>query len=208
MAVADGFVYAVGPSGLRVYDVTDSPYGVLVSKYETSGQTHDVAVAGDYAYLVDDDYGLHVTSIADVTDPQRVAGYPEWDVNAVAVVGDYAYIVNNDDGLHVINIADPTAPRWVDVCYTGLGWAEDVAIVGDYAYVVIFTGKFQVINIADPTAVYRVATLDTSGYTRCGRRRGLRVRTGQLRGDGAGGDQCCRSHGAAAREHIRGGKGE
>jgi hypothetical protein len=62
-----------------------------------------VAVAGDYAYVADEDAGLRVISVADPARPSEVGYYdtPSYAYGA-AIAGNYAYVVDYDAGLRVI----------------------------------------------------------------------------------------------------------
>ena len=119
--------------------------------YETtSGDTYDVYVSGDYAYLAVGSFGLAIINISDPTNP----GAPIYkNTNGFAyevyVSGDYAYVADGAFGLAVINISDPTNPGTLIYEDTD-GYAFGVYVSGDYAYVADESG-LAVIDISDPT---------------------------------------------------------
>ena len=106
----------------------------LASSYDTPGYAFSVAIAGDYAYVVDY-YSLQVIDISDPSNPTFAGSYNKPGLAmGVAISGDYAYVGDEYAGLQVIDISDPTNPTFAGN-YDTPGHALDVAISGDYAYV-------------------------------------------------------------------------
>ncbi|MFW9993337.1 MAG: hypothetical protein ACFFD4_14935 [Candidatus Odinarchaeota archaeon] len=105
------YVAARGTGGLRVINVSDPVHPAQVGFVDPSpsaGDAVDVYVAGNYAYLADDYYGLHVIDISDPTNPVLFGTYPLSRARAVVVEGDYAYVagsIGSTTGLFVIEIS-------------------------------------------------------------------------------------------------------
>lgn len=78
------------------------------------GAAHDVAIAGNYAYVRKDGIGLRVIDITDPTLPQIIGSVslPTGCVG-VRVAGTYAYVANWRSGLRVVDVAVPDDPRVV-----------------------------------------------------------------------------------------------
>jgi hypothetical protein len=146
-----------------VMDISWPSQPRLVGYYDTPGWVTRVAVAGDYAYVIDHDSGLLVISVADPANPVEVGfcatpGEPR----GMAVVGDYAYVAAYEAGLLVISVADPANPVEVGFCATP-GGPWDVALAGRYAYVAAGEAGLRVIDVSDPAAPVEVAYWDTPG---------------------------------------------
>ena len=135
IAVADHYVYladAASPShhrnaGLRVIDVSDPSRPHMVASLDMT-DVEDVAVVGDYAYLVAYDPahyrpGLRVLDISDPAHPREVATYTPptlFMYSRIKVVEGYALMWGEfcelgacRSGWAVVDVHDPTAPRAV-----------------------------------------------------------------------------------------------
>lgn len=126
--VVGNYAYAVSRyAGLRVLNVTDIEnideiYYDDERKFLTSQIPLRVDVIGNYAYITDANYPLHIYEISNPYRPKEVGvvdGGPAWDgAFDLAITGDIAYLsgsAGNDGiypgrGLWVIDISDPTRP--------------------------------------------------------------------------------------------------
>ena len=128
---ATAFVFCLSMLLVGVTPAQDSLNCREVWYCDTPGYAYGVAVAGNYAYVADDDSGLRVISIADPAHPSEVGycGTPglAW---GVAVAGNYAYVADEDAGLRVISIADPAHPSEVGYCDTpGYAYGDRKSVV-------------------------------------------------------------------------------
>jgi hypothetical protein len=124
-----------------------------------------VAVAGQCAYVADDQTiggGLRVIDVSDPDNPVQ-RGYCETPGDAfdVALAGDYAYVADWDAGVSVIDVSDPTNPQVVGQ-YDTPGLAMGVAVCGAYAY--LADGPLRIIDVSDPTSPVEVAVISTVGF--------------------------------------------
>jgi hypothetical protein len=103
-----------------------------------------VAVAGDYAYVADDDSGLQVIDITDPTFPM-IIGSVDTPGSAcdVAVVGTFAYVADGESGLQVIDITDPASPQLLGGVEVP-DYASDVATAGTFVYVADYDSGLQI----------------------------------------------------------------
>jgi len=147
----------------------------------------DIAVSGDYAYVVDSGgQGFQVVDISTPTASRRISSIElRRDVKAVDVSGDHAVVVHGGGlgeppALEVFDIAMPTAPAIVgNVELDG----SDVTISAGHAYVAGIDSLF-VVDLAVPTApkivvsIYApseaITVLGNYAYI-AGRSEGLRV---------------------------------
>jgi DNA-binding beta-propeller fold protein YncE len=118
----------------------------LVGTCDTPGRALGVAVAGNHAYVADDEAGLRVISVSDPAHPSEVGYYDTpGDAYGVAVAGNYAYVADGFAGLRVISVSDPAHPSEVGY-YDTPSHAYGVAVAGNYAYVADVYAGLRVIE--------------------------------------------------------------
>lgn len=188
---ADGYVYLATSDGLRIVDVSDPLHPTGCGFYNTTGEAVDVAVAGNYAYVVVArldgaariplDSGLLVIDISDPFHPVQAGilrasdGFSEVELSGqLAFVTEPSVVWHRCTGtLRTIDITDPTTPRPVGevAFFNGYQCIEDsgLEISGIYAYLAYTNfgwdeGGLDVISIADPANLVQVAHHPTIGY--------------------------------------------
>jgi len=127
--------------------------------------TRDVAVRGDYAYVVMH-HGLATFDISDPAQPvMSDFAYVEfnWSWN-IDIEGNYAYVVAFD-GLYVFDISSPDSPYYM-VKLDIPGDARDIAVSGSYAYVAQGQDGLQIIDISNPITPTLAGSYDTPGDAR------------------------------------------
>jgi hypothetical protein len=151
VAISGSYAYLAGADGLSVVDVSTPSDPLEVGLYPVPPYgINGIAVAGNYAYLVDANVGggLRVVSISDPANPVEV-GFYETPAAAenVAIAGTYAYVADNVGGLRVVNVSNPASPSEVASISTWV--AFDVAVVDGYAYVTDGDG-LRVVDVSVP----------------------------------------------------------
>ncbi len=137
----------------------------LVGTYDTPGDAYDVAVSGNYAFVANDAFGLHVIDISNPANPGLVGAYnTSGSSYGVAVYGDYAFVADGTTGLQVIDISNPGSPTLVG-SYNTPGSAQDVVIFEGYAYVADLGSGLQVIDVSNPASPTRTGSYDTPGLS-------------------------------------------
>lgn len=136
---------------------------IPVGSYDTDYEAHDVAVAGNYAYIADGPGGLVIVDITDPSAPNLAGSYLISEVyinnpnaDSVAVEGDYAYVAAHD--LFIVDITDPSSPS-LAVVVEALDIAPvlDVEVSGGYAYLLDEYG-FEIWDISDPSSPTRLSS--------------------------------------------------
>lgn len=121
-----------------------------VGGYARPGFSFDVALAGDYAYVVNGSLGLQVFDITDPTAPTLAGTYPTPGVpQAITIAGDYAFLADGNRGLRIVDITDPTNPTFKGTFDT-LGSSLGVAVAGDYVFLADGGWGLQVFDISNP----------------------------------------------------------
>ncbi|MDP8227832.1 MAG: choice-of-anchor D domain-containing protein, partial [Candidatus Electryoneaceae bacterium] len=135
----------------------------FLGQLDTQNYTRDVAISGDYAYVVGGE--LSIISVTDPENPEEVEHcYTRGRAQGVTVSGDYAYIADGERGLRIIDVSDPEDPvEDVYVYCNTPGNAYNVFVSGDYAYVADWETGLRVISVADPENPEEVGFIDTPG---------------------------------------------
>jgi len=131
--------------GLEIINIYNPNEPVFVARWEGDPTSKDVAVNGDYAYLLSD-YGL---SIIDVSNPSNpvFTGYKSVEGIRMAVSGEYAF-VTSDTCLYIINVSDPANP--FSACIFPMAYPGEIYVSDGYAYVSDDSSCLNIINISDP----------------------------------------------------------
>ncbi len=152
--VRSTYAYVVAPLfGLGVVDISDPTAPVEVGICNTPGEPQDIAVAGDYAYVVGGSTGgLRVIDVSNPTAPVEV-GFCDTPGSAhdVALDRDYAYVADGTGGLRVVDVSTPTHPVEVGI-FSSTDSAISIVVMGNYAYAVFTSGALRVVDISDPAA--------------------------------------------------------
>jgi hypothetical protein len=148
---------------MHVVDVSDRTAPELLGTADTPGDAFSLAVAGDFSYVVCEDWGLQVVDVSDPTAPW-VVGYvytPDWAIG-IALAGDHAFVAARAAGLQVIDISTPSSPTIVGSLATP-DWAIDVKVYGDVAYLCDNETGLLVVDISTPTTPVIIGTVNTPG---------------------------------------------
>ena len=107
----------------------------FIGSCELQGTAKRIAVAGHYAYVTSDEYGLVIVDISNPANPVPCGSCSgtEGSPSVVAVSGNYAYIgYRNPDALVVINVSNPSSPSFVRSLTISV---NDLAVADNYLYV-------------------------------------------------------------------------
>jgi hypothetical protein len=166
-------------NGLQVIDISSLANPQRVGEYETGWLSahgwwpaRDVAVSGNYAYVVfrkpgmppqEIIDGLEIIDISDPTKPRRVSGCDIGGfATGVAVSGNHAYVAGTLTGLQVIDISDPANPKRVGGNSSISG--EDVAVAGDKVYVAAGEDGLIILNTYQPPPRIESAQFGADGF--------------------------------------------
>ena len=158
-------------TGIDIYD----EFPVTVSN-DTNFDIHDVtpgpllwhpdeiALNGNYMYVIDTDYGLSSYDISNPLAPKWLKRISLPDTgNEIVIKNNYAYVACSFNGLLIIDISNPTAPEIVHTVPPA-DWASDVFIYGNYAFMADSSMGVRVIDITVPESASVVKTIIVSGY--------------------------------------------
>jgi len=172
--IRDNYAYISGGGdldGLRIVDISDptNPHeeGKLVDMNPFGS---DVALNGDYAYLLDDLYGIFIIDISNPADPFLAATYDmeSYDVQKIIVEGNYAYLsFPHGPGFWILDVTNPVAPILVGE-YNTPGRLQKIDYHDDYVYATTgISGGLQIVDVSDPSATAVIGGKTTGGYGYC-----------------------------------------
>ena len=149
LAMQNGYVYVLG-GPLSVIDATTTTPAV-VGQYNGMSSPADVAVAGNYAYLVNNSASVDIVDISTPSAPKKVATATTRDTaNHVQVYGDRVFL-GGADAFQILDVGAPAAPV-VRGLYPMPHAVKDIAVAGDVAYVVDDAAGLTVLDVRNPDA--------------------------------------------------------
>jgi hypothetical protein len=125
----------------------------LVGVWDRLSFASDIAISGNYAYVVGD-----TLEIIDISNPVQSLYKSNYGIvwgNDIKIVGNYAYVADVIEGLKILDISNPTTPILKSTSYT-YGMPESVEVVGNYAYVAVSGSRYPynfgliVLDISNP----------------------------------------------------------
>jgi hypothetical protein len=106
-----------------------------------------VKVMGNYAYVVDGEYGLWIVNISDKSNPTTAGGCDtQYDAVDVAIYGNYAYVADMYEGMQVINISSPQNPYIVS---SFSNWINRVFVHNHLLFAIQYGSWIYVLNLAN-----------------------------------------------------------
>ncbi len=163
----NNYVYIAGSwGGLKIFDWTTEIHSI---PYNAFG----VHVAGDYAYVTDNDSSLYILDVSALpAAPVEVGHYytTAWPLAwptafGVYIDGDDAYVAAGQSGLRWVDVSDPTTPMQIGYYdWTG-GAAWDVQFHNGYIYVTTNSTGIGIYHETPPELAVSPSPVDF-GYVR------------------------------------------
>ena len=171
VAVQGGYAYIAELDQLSILDVSNPANPIVVG---TSPQIpfgiKDVAVEGDYAYVLNIGRSLFIIDISDPAAPQTTSSYfiNAGSLSSVSlfVAGNYVYIASDYYGLHIIDVANPSDPQEIGFLDIPGESIYDVVVAGDHAYALdTSNNRLNIIDVTNPSQPNLVGFYDTMSFT-------------------------------------------
>jgi regulator of protease activity HflC (stomatin/prohibitin superfamily) len=163
MTVQGGVAYLADSIGLQTVNVEDvqNPFGL--GELGTPSRANAVFVEKDFAYVMDNVFGLHIADVSDPTAIQSLSSHQTTGTGQdIFVAGNYAYIADGEAGLMIVNVADPLDPKTASVIDQFQN-ANSVIVLGDFAYLADGSNGLWIIDVSKPVAPETIAFVDTPG---------------------------------------------
>lgn len=142
--------------GLYVYDIHDPTHPVPMGNLGLLSYPTDLAVAGQYAYVVDR-AGLRAIDLSSFSqvfwDPH------DHTLVDVEIEGNRLYVSEGYWGVDVYDLSDPSFPEFL-IKYDTQGTAQQISSAGDFLYVANGS-RLKVLDVADPMQIQLVGYYDT-----------------------------------------------
>lgn len=145
---------------IQIIDITD-PYNLeLFSTYDQMANTKygvGIYLDGNYAYLADERFGLHILDISFPGVPHLLGSVDSLSKEIdVYVSGDYAYCLSERYPSHrlidIYDISIPSQPIPAGRIEDEYSFrARDVAVSGDYAYIIGCVQGLSILDVSDPS---------------------------------------------------------
>jgi hypothetical protein len=142
------YAYCAFANGLAILDIADPSSMALTSDLIITGRTTKIDVSGNYAFLIDKEFGLKIVNMMNRSYPFLIGTRQTPGQAAdIFIAGQYAYIADVDSGLFVFDISNP-----YDVSLIGHSAGEyttGIFVAGDYAYLTSAYGLL-IYDVTDP----------------------------------------------------------
>jgi len=156
---ADKVYLAAYDSGLIIIDVSNKNSPSELARYSTNCYAMDVAIAGHFAYVANNNDGLLILDVSVL--PSEVGRYKTEDIaDAIDVNGAYAYIGERYNIYEIVDISNNADPKKVSKNFVGYG-VKDILVDGNYMYVANIGGGLKVIDISDRTLPHVVGVYNS-----------------------------------------------
>jgi hypothetical protein len=147
--------------GLLIIDVSDPFHPITIGEYNRDIYIGDMAVDGDFAYLLTLVPGLHILNITDPANPFPIGTCSFYGGHGLCLSGNYAYVgISSVCGFKIIDVSQPSSPIVIGE-YVQAGEIQHISVSGDYAFIFNTTSGYfsllEKISISNPTSPVRKA---------------------------------------------------
>ena len=152
---------------LNITDPTNpTQLGNCTTVFSAGDAARDAIVAGDTAFVANNQGGLRIIDVSDPTNPSIIGNKDtSGNANSLYIEGNYVYLADGANGLVVINITNPFVPTIVATYSTGISSAINIIVEENLAYVADIINGIVVVNITDPTTPTFAGSWSKSGVS-------------------------------------------
>jgi hypothetical protein len=120
--------------GVNFWDVTDPNNVLLLGNYPTTNFALDVDIYGSYAYIAENNNGLHIVNISDSANPTQSGFLSMSSIESFDIFGSYLYVALYGGGVSAYSLNNPIFPSFISN-YNTPGGAVAVSVENDKVYV-------------------------------------------------------------------------
>ncbi len=152
---------------LVVIDVSDPTNPEVVGDHWCV-QPEDIAVNGEYVYLITEGSLLQIYDISNIQNPTRVVQFQtSMQGSRISVHDDIACLITIDTngnfvGSSIIDISNPDNPDEISNI-TSDGYISDVVVADDLAYIASGYSGFRIVDISDLTNPIQISSVEVEG---------------------------------------------
>jgi hypothetical protein len=163
---------ACNPGGLFIVDVSDRKNPrVLFEQKKPAGASFSIALAGDYAYMVNtSDNALDIFDVSNSQKTELAGTFPFTSlpegsnsggyIASVKPCGDYLCLAAVQDGLVILDVSDPIKPAIASRLDTQV--ASGLVVDGNTVYLADDMEGVHIIDISDPQSPVETGLLPTN----------------------------------------------
>jgi hypothetical protein len=174
--VSGDYAYLATEIGLKIINVTN-PAAPALAGSSASIAFRSVAVAGNYAYLVDSTGRLRAFNVTNPASPTAAGSVAlSADKTEVAVAGNYAYVIGN--GMTIVNVTNPQSLTAASSFGAGTIF-RFVSVLGNRAY--LSAGdwgqpqELRIVDVTNPASPTQVGALTLASQDEGGTVQSLHV---------------------------------
>jgi len=149
VALQGGYAFVADRHSLVVFDLATGRRAGAAPSGRPDAYMHSLAVAGNYAYTLDLNFGIHVFDVSAPMSPLYVYSVHESGEGRLAIAGGRLY-AGNRPGFSLYDLTKPATPAYLCGVNT-TDVAADLAVSGDRVYVAIPTrNQVDILDLAHP----------------------------------------------------------
>ena len=153
-------------SELIVFNITDPEDPQEVGSYDYNGNTWQIKVVNEHAFVCAGGEGLHILNVADPEDIYLVGSYDTTGaVHDIIIRDNLAYTAWGMCGLVILDLAELENPRRLGSVSEREGYINHIAIYNDYAYLCDDNTGLRICDITDPTDPSLIRHLEELKYS-------------------------------------------
>ena len=155
VALQGGYAFVADRHSLVVFDLASGRCAEAVPAGRPDANMHAVAVAGDFAYLLDSNFGIIIFDVSEPLAPIYMGSAYEPGEGRIAAIGGRLY-AGTYTGLGVYDLIKPATPFLIcEVNTTDI--PADLAVSGDQVYVAIpARAQIDILNLTHPVVPARL----------------------------------------------------
>lgn len=196
MAFKNNYAYVANPwGGLAVVNISDPTIMILEGYYDKPLSSYpgvwDVAISGDFVFLVAQRYGIQVLNISNPVAPVLVSelllpiNYTQGidsPPNDIKLMNErYIVVPNGGDGVYLVDISDPYNIHVAEKITPGSAYSWGVRIEGDHLFIACAYDGVEVYDVSEyapapipslnlPSLIFLIVVLLVLGTSRFNRR--------------------------------------
>lgn len=161
--VVDNYAYCAFANGLVIIDFSNPGQPEEIGKLYLEGETRNLVVDGNYAYLAGSREGLQIVNIAVPSNPLLVSTFPtdNGEVYDVAKFGDYVCLADRYKGLCIVDVLIPDEP--VEVFNWNITPLGDLFIHNNMLFAAGLSSGIYIFgldNPYDPELIYSIVSFN------------------------------------------------
>lgn len=164
VALAGERLFVIGNGKLHVADAVDPARPRMVGTLGGLGNTRQIVVAKDVAYVASREDGLFVVDTHDAAKPRLLNHYDTIEfATGLALAGDVLFVALRQFGVELVDVSNPSQPRFLSVVRTGE--AQSVAYRDGFLYAGVWgASEIATVDVREARSPRIVSRTPLDGY--------------------------------------------